>query len=119
MPADPNSQHMQALKRANDVRLGIAEAKRKIVSGELTPDRFVDEPVLQPARVMDVLTAQHRWGRTRARKFLASVPRLMRSIESTRLSELTVRERRVLRKALEEEAACRRNGKHDEGGQIG
>lgn len=119
MPADPNSQHMQALKRANDVRLGIAAAKREIVSGELPPDRFVDEPVLQPAKVVDVLTAQHRWGRTRVRRFLAGVPGLMRSIENIRLSELTTRERRALRKALEEEAACRQNGQHEKGGQIG
>lgn len=119
MSADPDSQHMRALKRANDVRLGIAAAKRRIRRGELTPDRFVDEEVLQPARVMDVLTAQHRWGRTRARKFLSGVPGLMRSIESTKLSELTTRERRALRKALEEEAACRQNGQHEQGGQIG
>lgn len=100
--ADPDSQHMRALKQANDVRLGIAAAKRRIAKGDLRPSAFLDEPQLQAATLGDVLTAQRLWGRTRMRKFLGRVPGLMRSLEGVKLHELTARERRALQAALVE-----------------
>jgi hypothetical protein len=113
------SQHIQALARANEVRLGIAAAKRRIAKGELLPSEFLDEPVLQPARVMDVLTAQRRWGRTRARKFLGSVGGLMRSIEGVRIADLTARERSALQTALTDLAGrLPSNGNQPEGGSL-
>ncbi|MGH2939471.1 MAG: hypothetical protein ACRDPE_15290 [Solirubrobacterales bacterium] len=87
-------QHMAALRRANEVRLALAEAKREILAGTLSiPDAF-DDPRCQLGRVREVLGAQHRWGATRIRKAiertnLASGGRL----EEKRICELTKRQR--------------------------
>ncbi len=69
-------QYMRALERANEVRLARAELKRRIAGGEL---RAADVILTAPAEtasmtVIDLLMSQRRWGRTRARRFLAGVP---------------------------------------------
>ena len=70
-PAPP--QHMQALQRANEVRLARAELKRNIGLGTLA----VAEVILtcpweaSSMTIAELLTSQRRWGTTRASKFLA------------------------------------------------
>lgn len=87
-------QHLQALQRANEVRLARADLKRRVADGELT----VAEVILDPPReaesmmVADLLMSQRRWGRTRCRRFLAQagLP------ETKTIGSLTDRQRRVI-----------------------
>jgi hypothetical protein len=72
----PVPQNMRALARANEVRLARAELKHEVASGE----RTVADVILEPPdsaltmTVADLLMSQHRWGRTRTRRFLATMP---------------------------------------------
>jgi hypothetical protein len=73
IPAPP--QHMQALQRANEIRLARAELKREVAKGTIT----VGEVILnRPSEVAsmtiaELLTSQRRWGTTRCSKFLADI----------------------------------------------
>src|SRR4051812_49608172 len=72
----PGPQHLQALQRANAVRLARAELKRRVGEGQIT----VAEVILSSPweadsmPIADLLTSQRRWGHTRCRKFLQCVP---------------------------------------------
>jgi non-ribosomal peptide synthetase component F len=87
-------QHLQALKRANRVRLARAGLKRKVGAGDLTAAQVVLtcpwEAESMP--VSELLMSQRRWGRTRTRRLLMSlgVP------ENKRVGTLTQRQRFVL-----------------------
>ena len=63
---------MQALARANRVRLAQAELKRSIARGDVeAADVVRDCPwETESMTLAELLTSQRRWGRTRARKFL-------------------------------------------------
>jgi hypothetical protein len=91
-------QHMQALAQANRVRLARAELKRRISRGETTVvDVIVDcawEAETMP--VADLLMSQRRWGRTRCRKFLTSIP----MSENKTIGSMTERQRRILTAVL-------------------
>ncbi len=87
-------QHMQALAQANKVRLARAELKRQVSDGE----RSVAEVVLdrpwqaESMAIADLLMSQHRWGRTRCRRFLGSIP----MNETKTIGSMTDRQRREL-----------------------
>ena len=68
-------QHMQALARANRVRLARAELKRSIGRGEVeVADVIRDCPwETESMTLAELLTSQRRWGRTRARKLLQAL----------------------------------------------
>ena len=68
-------QHMQALERANRVRLARAELKRSIARGEVEASEIVRECPweTESMTLAELLTSQRRWGRTRARKLLLSL----------------------------------------------
>ena len=91
-PAAP--QHMRALAQANRVRLARAELKRQVAEGEAT----VAEIVLtcpweaESMSIADLLMSQHRWGRSRCRRFLASIPML----ETKTIGSMTDRQRNEL-----------------------
>jgi hypothetical protein len=87
-------QHMQALKRANLVRLARAELKRSIARGEIDVSEVVrDCPwETESMTIAELLTSQRRWGRTRARKFL--LPLALN--ENKQLGTLTSRQRLLL-----------------------
>ena len=70
----PAPQHMQALAQANKVRLARAELKRQVADGELSvADVVLDCPwEAESMTIADLLMSQHRWGRTRCRRFLMS-----------------------------------------------
>ena len=72
-PAPP--QHMQALQRANEVRLARAELKRSIGLGNLTVAEVILTCPWEAASmtIAELLTSQRRWGTTRASKFLAGI----------------------------------------------
>jgi len=101
----PAPQHMRALAQANRVRLARAELKRQVAEGEAT----VVEIVLncpweaESMTIADLLMSQHRWGRSRCRRFLASIPML----ETKSIGSMTTRQRNEL--------AGRLSGEHDRG----
>jgi len=87
-------QHLQALEQANRVRLARAELKRRVARGETkVADVILSCPwESQSMSVFDLLTSQRRWGSTRARKFLTSLP----LSETKRIGDLTNRQRVTL-----------------------
>src|SRR3954470_456992 len=72
---DGAPQHLQALERANRVRLARAELKRKIGSEELSAAQVVKDCPWQAESmsVSDLLMSQRRWGRARCRRLLVSL----------------------------------------------
>jgi hypothetical protein len=85
---------MRALARANRVRLARADLKRQVAEGEIS----VAEVVLtcpweaESMAISDLLMSQHRWGRTRCRRFLASIP----MSETKTIGSMTERQRHAL-----------------------
>ena len=86
---------MQALARANRVRLARAELKRSIARGEVDAADVVRECPweTESMTLAELLTSQRRWGRTRARKFLLGLA----LNENKRLGTLTSRQRGAAR----------------------
>jgi hypothetical protein len=93
------SQCMQALARANEVRLARASLKRDISAGR----RSIMEVILsspweaESMSLGELLCSQRRWGRARSRKLLASAT----LSEGKRIGTLTERQRRLLVGELE------------------
>ena len=87
-------QHMQALAQANRVRLARAELKRQVAEGERTVAEVVLDCPWQAdsMAIADLLMSQHRWGRTRCRRFLGSIP----MSETKTIGSMTDRQRREL-----------------------
>ena len=87
-------QHMRALEQANRVRLARAELKRQVADGTVTVADVVAECPweAESMTIADLLMSQHRWGRTRCRRFLASVP----MGETKTVGSMTERQRRAL-----------------------
>ncbi len=96
--ADQTPQHMQALARANRVRLARAELKRSIGRGEIDVSEVIrDTPwETESMTLAELLTSQRRWGRTRARKLLQALA----LSENKRIGTLTPRQRALLASAL-------------------
>jgi hypothetical protein len=94
----PAAQHMRALAQANRVRLARAELKRQVAEGETS----VADVVLgcpweaDSMAISDLLMSQHRWGRTRCRRFLSSIP----MSETKTIGTMTDRQRNELARML-------------------
>src|ERR671929_392237 len=101
----PAPQHMQALAQANKVRLARAELKRQVADGEMS----VADVVLgcpweaESMTISDLLMSQHRWGRTRCRRFLASIP----MPENKTIGSMTERQRLALAAELDRQTVAR------------
>ena len=95
----PAPQHLRALARANEVRLARAELKRQVADGEITAAHVILECPWEAASmtVSDLLTSQRRWGSTRCRKLLASIP----MSENKTVGSMTERQRQALARLLE------------------
>jgi len=109
-PARP--QHLQALSRANEVRLARAELKRRVAYGEISAgDVILESPwEAESMTVADLLMSQRRWGITRCRKVLAQIP----VSETKTIGSLTDRQRRALAVLLAPTGAPeRRTEDHD------
>jgi len=103
--SEAEPQHMQALARANRVRLARAGLKRAVQAGEITASQVVTACPweAETMRVSELLAAQQRWGRTRTRKFLVGLG----LSENKIVASLTQRQRTLLAAALaEKEATC-------------
>jgi hypothetical protein len=85
---------MEALARANRVRLARAELKRSIARGDVDAAEVIKDCPweTESMTLAELLTSQRRWGRTRARKFLISLA----LNENKRLGTLTSRQRLLL-----------------------
>lgn len=96
--ANRTPQHMQALARANRVRLARAELKRSIGRGDMDVAAVIrDVPwETESMTLAELLTSQRRWGRTRARKLLQTLA----LSENKRVGTLTPRQRALLTSAL-------------------
>ena len=92
-------QHMRALQRANEVRLARAELKRRVTDGETTAAAVIlaSPWEAESMAVAELLMSQHRWGHTRARRFLAGIP----MTETKTIGSMTERQRRSLAAMLE------------------
>ena len=90
----PAAQHMRALAQANRVRLARAELKRQVAEGETSvADVVLECPwEAESMTISDLLMSQHRWGRTRCRRFLAAIP----MSETKTIGTMTDRQRREL-----------------------
>jgi hypothetical protein len=97
-PAAHTPQHMQALARANRVRLARAELKRSIGRGEVDVAEVIQDCPweTESMTLAELLTSQRRWGRTRARKLLQALA----LSENKRIGTLTPRQRALLTSAL-------------------
>jgi hypothetical protein len=103
-------QHIEALAQANRVRLARAALKHRVAEGKTT----VAEVVLtcpweaESMTIAELLMSQHRWGRTRTRRFLAAIPML----ETKTIGSMTERQRNALSAQLNGEPAPDRFGPH-------
>jgi hypothetical protein len=93
------SQCMEALARANKVRLARAALKRDVSAGRRSiTEVIMDSPwEVESMCLSELLCAQSRWGRARSRKLLSSTA----LSEGKRVGSLTERQRRILVAALE------------------
>jgi len=91
-PAPP--QHMQALQRANEVRLARAELKRNIGLGTLPVAEVILTCPWEAASmtIAELLTSQRRWGTSRASKFLGGIG----MPETKTVGSMTERQRALL-----------------------
>jgi hypothetical protein len=94
----PGPQHLRALARANEVRLARAELKRQVSDGEISAASVILECPWEAASmpVSDLLTSQRRWGTTRSRRFLQSIP----MPENKTIGSMTDRQRRAVAELL-------------------
>jgi hypothetical protein len=94
----PAAQHMRALAQANRVRLARAELKRQVAEGETSvADVVLSCPwEADSMAISDLLMSQHRWGRTRCRRFLTSIP----MSETKTIGTMTDRQRNELARML-------------------
>jgi len=90
----PSPQHMQALQRANEVRLARAELKRRVAEGAITAGDVILKSPWEAASMSigELLVSQHRWGSTRCRKFLGEIG----MPETKTVGSMTERQRRAL-----------------------
>jgi hypothetical protein len=95
---------MRALAQANRVRLARAELKRQVSEGERSVAEIVQEAPweAESMAIADLLMSQHRWGRTRCRRFLASIP----MSETKTIGSMTDRQRRALAGRLQGDEAA-------------
>ena len=93
------AQCMEALARANQVRLARAALKRDISAGRQSVCNVITESPWQAESMSlsELLCSQRRWGRARSRKLLSSAA----LGEGKKVGTLTERQRRILVGALE------------------
>ncbi len=92
-------QHLQALQRANRVRLARAAMKRRVAAQEETVAEIIlSSPwEAESMSLLELLMSQRRWGRTRSRRVLLGLG----IAENKRIGTLTQRQRAALASVLE------------------
>jgi hypothetical protein len=71
-PARSLDQRMEALKRANDIRVKRARLKKDLKDGRVQIERILEDPpqYVSTAKVFDMLMAVPKFGRVKAARFL-------------------------------------------------
>ena len=71
-PARSLDQRMEALKRANDIRVKRAQLKKDLKAGRVQIESILDDPpeYVETAKVFDMLMAVPKFGRVKAARFL-------------------------------------------------
>src|ERR1044072_6989773 len=94
----PAPQHIRGVAQANGVRVARTELKRQVAEGEASVAEIVLERPweAESMSIADLLMSQHRWGRTRCRRFLASIP----MVETKTIGSMTERQRNELARRL-------------------
>jgi hypothetical protein len=82
---------MDALKRANDVRVKRAQLKKDLKDGKVRIEQILGKPpeYVETAKVLDILMAVPKFGRVKARRFLGAC----RISESKTVGGLSERQR--------------------------
>ena len=88
-------QHMDALDKANEIRLARSDAKHRIFAGELSIADAFSLECCQGMTVMELLCSQWRWGRSSTLRVLS----VLRISEMCRVRDLTERQCRLLAEA--------------------
>jgi hypothetical protein len=93
-PQPPAPQHVQALQRANEVRLARARLKRDVGRGAISVGEVILNSPWEAASmtIAELLTSQHRWGTARCTKFLADIG----MSETKTVESMTERQRTLL-----------------------
>jgi hypothetical protein len=88
------NQRMDALQRANEIRMRRAQLKRDLKSGRRSIHELLSEPpeYLETAKVFDMLLAVPKYGRVKANKILVNC----RIAPSKTIGGLSERQRREL-----------------------
>lgn len=91
---------MQALNRANEIRLARAELKRKLKADETTVSEVLEEmpDCIHSMLVIELLGAQRQWSKNRSRKLLHELAEhgVAHISEWRKCGALTDRERRII-----------------------
>jgi hypothetical protein len=110
----PGPQRLQALARANAVRLARAELKRRVAQGEISAAEVILDCPTEAGSwtVAELLMSQRRWGNTRCRKFLQR----NQIGELKNIGSLTERQRGVLaaQLSLDDPSSLLQSGRFDE-----
>ena len=71
-PARSRDQRMEALKRANDIRVRRAKLKKDLKEGRVRIQTILNNPpeYVSTAKVFDILMAVPKFGRVKAARFL-------------------------------------------------
>jgi S13-like protein len=71
-PARSLDQRMEALKRANDIRVKRAQLKKDLKAGRVLVEQILGRPpeYVETAKVFDILMAVPKFGRVKAARFL-------------------------------------------------
>ena len=71
-PVRSLDQRMEALKRANDIRVKRAQLKKDLKEGRVRIEAILNEPpeYVSTAKVFDILMAVPKFGRVKAARFL-------------------------------------------------
>src|ERR1700691_205063 len=93
-PVRSLDQRMEALKRANDIRVRRAQLKKDLKSGEVCIEEILREPpeFVSTAKVFDMLLAIPKCGRVRAARMLTQC----RISQSKTVGALSDRQRQEL-----------------------
>ncbi len=89
-----SAQRMQALQRANEVRVARAALKRRVGRGETSVAEAIlsGASEIQSMAVIELLLSQRSWGRSRCYRVLMAIP----LSENKPIGSLTERQQRVL-----------------------
>ncbi len=71
-PVRSLDQRMEALKRANDIRVRRAQLKKDLKDGRVSIEKILNDPpeYVETAKVFDMLMAVPKLGRVKAARFL-------------------------------------------------